>query len=138
MEVGALVRHARKQRGLSVEAVAQAVGMSPVTWRGLEKGRRAYATTMGAAETHLGLPKGALAQAIESDGGLAQLRRELSGASETNDQVAALIGQLAKLDLDSLWRVQAAVTGMLALHDRQRLSSARSHQPSDHQPGGEN
>lgn len=64
--LGMAVRDARSRRGLSIEAAAKDAGISPVTWRRVERGQGVYEPTMRKVESYFGVPDGSITTAFSS------------------------------------------------------------------------
>jgi transcriptional regulator with XRE-family HTH domain len=83
--VGAILRAARRNRGLSAQGAAHRAGLSPITWRKVEAGGLVRAATLSALDGFHGLPDGTLHAATWSASGLDALASAL-GVDMSGDE----------------------------------------------------
>lgn len=83
--LGAVLRHWRASKGLSVEAMAEHAGLSHMTWRRLEDGHAVRPLTYRTVEQAADVPAGLVVRALKDDEALIELAEKL-GIEVPQDQ----------------------------------------------------
>jgi transcriptional regulator with XRE-family HTH domain len=124
-KLGAVVRAARKNHGVSVDTAAMAAGISPVTWRRVEHGKGIYTRTARKMEDYFGVPWGSIAEAQASDDAMDRFEQQIT-ANLANRPAAPPVpvravpdaGWLAQFTLAQLQTIRYQADGIIAERER--------------------
>jgi hypothetical protein len=136
--LGDVIRAARAALGVSIDAAARGAKVSPVTWRRVERGQGIYGPTKKKVEAYLGLPEGAITDALVSDDAMLKFEQMADAIAERHEHNSTQPVQpadrperddvprsqlldteaLGRLDLPDLYSLRDSVLGVIMERER--------------------